>query len=86
MTTKGQGYMNLQQRLKKIILMIIILGISFILSLIMSKEQGMNLLIPALFTLAVFLVSLSYRWIYLWNSCFFYQCFNDQFCIYISIF
>ena len=51
--------MNLQQTLKKIILMIIILGISFILSLIMSKEQGMNLLIPALFTLAVFLVSLS---------------------------
>lgn len=50
--------MNLLKSIKKIILMIVILGISFLLSLIMSQEQGMNLLIPALFTLAVFLVSL----------------------------
>jgi len=50
--------MKLYQWMKKMILMLLLLSISFAISLFMESSLGMEILIPAFFTLTIFLVSL----------------------------
>lgn len=50
--------MKLYQWTKKMLLMLLLLSISFAISLFMESSLGMDILIPAFFTLTVFLISL----------------------------